>query len=115
MWVGDYDTNHELRKLRPLGKKVRIARYLKGVPIINRDDDWEGFCCRARISSHHELIVSEKCLQSNAPYTLETYAVHREILKEGQITSDGDVILLGEYKNRPGVFLASDAVVNVRD
>lgn len=115
MGVGDYDTNHELRKLRPLGEKVDIAKYLKGVPIINCEDDWDGFFCRAWIGSHQELIISQKCLQSCAPYALETYAVHRKILQEGQITSDGDVILLGQYKNRPGVFLASDTTVNARD
>lgn len=112
MWIRNYDANHELRKLRRLGENAQIARYLKGVPVINCQDDWDGFFYRVWIGSCHELIVSEKCLQRCAPYVLDTYAVHRTILQKGELTDDGDVILLGQYKNRSGVFLVRDTTAN---
>lgn len=32
MWVGHYDSDHDLRKLRPFGGNEDIARYLNGAP-----------------------------------------------------------------------------------
>ena len=115
MWIGQYDVHHELRKLRPLGDNRAVVRYLQGVPIINSKDDWDAFLYRAVIGNCHKLIVSEKCLQSCAPYALGTYAVHRETLQEREMTGEPDVILLGQYKNRPGIFPVHDIMVGDRN
>jgi len=115
MWIGQYDVHHELRKLRPLGDNRAVVRYLQGVPIINSKDDWDAFLYRAVIGNCHKLIGSEKCLQSCAPYALGTYAVHRETLQEREMTGEPDVILLGQYKNRPGIFPVHDIMVGDRN
>lgn len=114
MWIGHYDMNYELRKLHPLNNNAEVARYLQGLLVINTKDDWDGFFYRAKIGNCHQLIVSEKCLQSRAPYVLGTYAVHRKILRETVMTGETDVILLGQYRYRPGVFGVDSATAGVR-
>lgn len=115
MWIGHYNMNYELRKLHPLNNNAEEARYLQGLLVINTKDDWDGFFYRAKIGNFHKLIVSEKSLQSRAPYVLGTYAVHRKILRETVMTGEPDVILLGQYRNRSGVFLVDDVTAGNRN